>query len=273
MPKNPKNKKNENNTIQSQKQKKTLDILSIIKIDIKYKNETQKKLSLSIKNNDVTICTGVAGTGKTFIAVSEAIKLLKSNLGYKKIVIIKSVTTLKSEEIGFLKGSLQEKMEPFIYSFIHNFEKIIGKQNTIMLRELEYIETLPIAYLRGINIDDSIILVDEIQNISHDNIKTILTRLGSNSKIILLGDIEQIDIKNKKESSISKLVNKIKKHPSNGVEIIEFTKEDIVRHRLTGYFIDLFKEDIDKSNTGNKPNNIVDSNKKSIIQRFLTIFK
>ncbi len=245
MPRKPsgksKNNKNEETTVVS-RTKPQFDVLSMIKVDIKYKNEIQKKLSQAIKINDVTICVGMAGTGKTYIAVAEALKLLKSNLSYDKIVIIKSVTPLKAEEIGFLKGSLQEKLEPFIYSFIHNFEKLIGKQNTNMLRELNYIETLPIAYMRGISIDNAIILVDEVQNISHDNIKTILTRLGENSKMIFLGDTEQIDLKNKKDSSLFKLIGKIKNKPTNGVEIIEFSQNDIVRHRLTGYFIDLFKE-------------------------------
>jgi phosphate starvation-inducible PhoH-like protein len=233
----------------TQKQKNNFDILSFIKLDIKHKNETQKKLTLSIKNNDVTICTGPAGCGKTYVAVAEAIKLIKEDANYKKIVIIKSVTNLKGEEIGFLKGTLDEKMEPFIYSFISNFNKLIGIENTNILKERKIIETLPIAYLRGVSIDDSIIIVDEIQNITHDNMKTILTRLGENSKLILLGDTEQIDIKNKKESSVSNLISKIKLKPSPNVGIIEFNEAESVRHKLTPYFIDLLREDkqIEKS--------------------------
>lgn len=181
-------------------------------------------------------------THNTYIAVAEAIKLLKDNLNYEKIVIIKSVTNLKGEDIGFLRGTLDEKMEPFIYSFISNFNKLIGVENTNMLKENKIIETLPIAYLRGVSIDNSIIIVDEIQNITHDNMKTILTRLGENSKLILLGDTEQIDIKNKKESSVSNLINKIKLKPSPNVGIIEFTEAESVRHKLTPYFIDLLRE-------------------------------
>jgi len=236
-------KSNESSSQQLKQPKVPTDILSHLKIDIKHKNETQKKLTQTIKINDVTICTGPAGTGKTYLAVAEAIRLLKSNLGYKKIVLIKSVTTLKGEEIGFLKGTLDEKMEPFIYSFISNFEKLIGKENTNKLKELKYIETLPISYLRGVSIDDAIILVDETQNITHDNMKTILTRLGENSKIIFLGDTEQIDLKNKKESSIANLIKKIKNKPATGVEIIEFNEDETVRHRLTSYFIKIFKEE------------------------------
>src|SRR5271166_2412427 len=114
MGRRPSNKNNENeeNGFPKSKPKTPAELLGQLKIDIKFKNEKQKALSLSIKNNDVTICTGVAGTGKTYIAVAESLKLIKSNTNYKKIVIIKSVTTLKDESIGFLKGTLQEKMEP-----------------------------------------------------------------------------------------------------------------------------------------------------------------
>lgn len=234
----------------------TVNALSTLKLELKHKNEKQKKFTQAIKTNDVIICTGPSGSGKTYLSVGMAIKLLKEEQ-YKKIVLIKSVTTLKTEEIGFIKGSIQDKMEPFMYSFINNFEKLIGKENTSNLRENGYIETLPIAYLRGINIDNSIILVDEVQNISHDNLKTILTRLGENSKIILLGDTEQVDIKYKKESSLIKLVEKIKKVPSESVSLTEFNEEDIVRHKLTSYFINLFKEEEDYiSNIPSKSKNI-----------------
>lgn len=107
--------------------KKPTVLISQIKTELKYKNETQKKMAMSIKNNDVTICTGPAGTGKSYVACIQALNELKNNENIKKIVLVKSVTTLKSEEIGFLKGTMEEKMEPFMYSFVGNFEKIIGK--------------------------------------------------------------------------------------------------------------------------------------------------
>ena len=145
-------------------------------INVKCKTENQKSLVNSIKENEVTICSGPAGTGKTFLACAEALKLIKRYAKYKKIVIVKSVTTLKNEEIGFLKGNLREKMEPFMFSFVHNFEKIVGQAITSRLRELKTIEEMPIAYMRGINLDRSIIIIDEAQNISQENMRTILTR-------------------------------------------------------------------------------------------------
>ena len=106
-------------------------------INVKCKTENQKSLVNSIKENEVTICSGPAGTGKTFLACAEALKLIKRYAKYRKIVIVKSVTTLKNEEIGFLKGNLREKMEPFMFSFVHNFEKLVGQAITSRLRELK----------------------------------------------------------------------------------------------------------------------------------------
>ena len=164
-------------------------------INVKCKTENQKSLVNSIKENEVTICSGPAGTGKTFLACAEALKLIKRYAKYRKIVIVKSVTTLKNEEIGFLKGNLREKMEPFMFSFVHNFEKLVGQAITSRLRELKTIEEMPIAYMRGINLDRSIIIIDEAQNISQENMRTILTRLGKDSKMVFLGDERQQDSK------------------------------------------------------------------------------
>jgi phosphate starvation-inducible PhoH-like protein len=155
--------------------------------------------------NDVTICVGPAGCGKTITACYAALKQLKTSDKIEKIVLVKSVTPLKDEEIGFLKGDLKSKMEPFVYSFVNNFQKLIDVQSVQILMETNVIEILPIAYMRGINLDNSVVIIDEVQNITHDNIKTILTRLGENSKMILLGDTGQIDLKVKTQSCLSRL--------------------------------------------------------------------
>jgi phosphate starvation-inducible protein PhoH len=141
-------------------------------------------------------------------------------------------------------NSLEEKMEPFIYSFIKNFEKVIGPSLTDKLQNENFIETLPIAYMRGINIDNAIIIIDEVQNITIENVRTILTRLGENSKMILLGDINQIDIKNKKDSSLSFLVNKFKNIGKIG--IIEFNSDDIIRHPIIIKIEEIFNKELNK---------------------------
>ena len=197
-------------------------------VNVKCKTENQKSLVNSIKENEVTICSGPAGTGKTYLACAEALKLIKRYAKYRKIVIVKSVTTLKNEEIGFLKGGLREKMEPFMFSFVHNFEKLVGQAITSRLRELKTIEEMPIAYMRGINLDRSIIIVDEAQNISQENMRTIMTRLGKDSKMIFLGDERQQDSKG--GTGLTFLMDHFQDIDEIGC--VQFNKSDVVRNPL-----------------------------------------
>lgn len=176
-------------------------ILETISVKVQCKNESQKKLIKSIKENEITIISGFPGTGKTFMACAEALRMLK-NHEFKQIILVKSVTPLKGEETGFLPGDLKEKLEPFMISFIDNFEKIIGETATAKLRESGLIKIQPLGFIRGRSIDNAIIIADECQNITLDNMKTLLTRIGDNSKMVILGDTKQKDIKNKKESSL-----------------------------------------------------------------------
>ena len=197
-------------------------------VNVKCKTENQKALVNAIKEKEVIICSGPAGTGKTYLACAEALKLIKRYAKYKKIVIVKSVTTLKNEEIGFLKGGLREKMEPFMFSFVHNFEKLVGQAITSRLRELKTIEELPIAYMRGINLDRSIIIIDEAQNISQENIRTIMTRLGKDSKMIFLGDERQQDSRG--HNGLTFLMDHFQDIEEIGC--VQFNKSDVVRNPL-----------------------------------------
>jgi len=253
------------------------DLLSLIKIDIKHKNENQKKLTQSIKNNDVTICVGSPGSGKTYLSCLQSLSEIKNNENIKKIVLVKSVTTLKSEEIGFLKGTMEEKMEPFMYSFVGNFEKIIGRETYNKLKEANYIEILPIAYLRGVNIDNAIVIIDETQNISIDNIRTILTRLGENSKMVFLGDVKQIDAKNKYDSALGFLLTNFNNVDKIGV--VEFNKGDIIRHPLIKVIEDIF-DSIEESKKPEQPKQLKPHRPKSqtikeegLFEKFLRLFK
>ena len=202
--------------------------LGTMTINVKCKTPNQKALVNSIKEKEITICSGPAGTGKTYLACAEALKLIKRYARYKKIVIVKSVTTLKNEEIGFLKGGLREKMEPFMFSFVHNFEKLVGQAITSRLRELKTIEEMPIAYMRGINLDKSIIIVDEAQNISQENMRTIMTRLGKDSKMIFLGDERQQDSKGR--NGLTFLMDSFLHLDEIGC--VQFNKSDVVRNPL-----------------------------------------
>jgi phosphate starvation-inducible PhoH-like protein len=122
-------------------------------------------------------------------------------------LLVKSVTVLKNEELGFLKGDINEKIDPFMQSFLGNAKKLFTVTNVDSLFTGNYVQFMPLAYIRGTNLDNSIIILDETQNVSIDNARTLLTRIGENSKIICLGDTNQIDLRNKKESSLEVLLN------------------------------------------------------------------
>jgi len=231
-----------NSAVQIQRIKE--ELIKLLPSDIKIiaRNESQKKLINSIKNNEITICAGPAGTGKTFVAMAYALSLLrKSTNRFKKIYLMKSVTTLKGEEIGFLKGDLKEKIEPFMWSFYISMEKILLDSSIKALIDRDIIRPFPLAYMRGVSLDDCIIIADEMQNVTLDNAHTLLTRIGSNSKLILLGDMDQIDMKNKHESSLEVLVEMFEDTHSMGV--IEMSQEDTnVRNPLISIIEEKFKE-------------------------------
>jgi phosphate starvation-inducible PhoH-like protein len=219
------------------------DVSKLLPSDIKIiaKNDSQKKLINSIKNNEITICAGPPGTGKTFVAVGFALSLLrKSGNRYKKIYLVKSVTALKGEELGFLKGDFKEKIDPFMWSFYINMEKVILESSMKSLIEKEIIRPFPLAYMRGASLDDCIIIADEMQNVTLDNSRTLLTRIGSNTKLILLGDTNQIDMKNKHESSLEILLEMFS--GCSNIGTIEMSIEDTnIRNPLITVIEDKFK--------------------------------
>jgi phosphate starvation-inducible PhoH-like protein len=216
-------------------------VFSTLSVNIKCKTENQKKLVNSIKQNEITICSGLPGSGKTFLSCAEALKLVKGKSRFKRIVLVKSITPLKNEDIGHLPGDLKEKMAPIMESFTDNIRKVIGRSRMEKLMELGVIEIVPIAFARGRSIDNSIILVDEAQNISMDNIRTLMTRIGNNSKMVIMGDVRQKDIRNKKDSSLEIVLNKFK--DVEGFGTVELRNpEDVVRNPIIKIIEDIFEE-------------------------------
>ena len=205
--------------------------MSSMSVNYKCRTQNQGKLRESIRSNEITIVSGLPGTGKTYIACAEALKLIKSKPKYKKILLVKSVTQLKGEELGHLPGDLNEKFDPFLGSFIDNFEKIIGESLTKKLRELGIINIQPLAFVRGRSIDNTIIVVDEAQNITLDNMRTLMTRIGDNSKMIILGDVKQKDLRNKKDSSLEVIIDKFN-HIDNFGCVELRNPEDVVRNPI-----------------------------------------
>lgn len=189
------------------REKENINRMITERVNLQAKNDSQKKLLKSIKENQITICNGVAGSGKTLCSIYMALSLLKDNTNnFQKILLAKSVTVLKNEELGFLKGDIREKVDPFIESFKGNAKKLFSLTNVDSLFDSSVIKFLPLAYIRGTNLDNCIIILDETQNVSVDNARTLMTRIGQDSKIICLGDTNQIDLKNKKDSSLEVLL-------------------------------------------------------------------
>jgi len=141
------------------------------------------------------------------------------------------VTQLPGEELGFLPGDLHDKLDPYMISFIDNFEKIIGESLTKKLRELGIIKIQPLAFVRGRSIDNTVIIVDEAQNISRENMRTLMTRIGDNSKMVILGDVKQKDIKNKDNSSLETILARFRDF--DGFGCVELRNpDDVVRNPI-----------------------------------------
>lgn len=211
---------------------------------IKCRTKSQKEVLKVIEDHDISIITGPPGTGKTYLSCARALKYIKENPGtYKRIVLIKSVNVPKDEEIGYLKGTLEEKMELYVYPFISNFEKVIGKPTVQSLRSSGVIEILPIKFALGVTLDDAIVIVDEAQQISKDNLRTLITRIGLNSKIIFLGDIKQKSVNQNKKSALEILIEHFVGIPEIGM--VELGSDDVVRHPIIKKIIGIFDQ-IDK---------------------------
>lgn len=210
---------------------------------IKFKNKNQEKIHNTIKNNIITFITGPAGSGKTFMSCYSALWHIKNfSEQYDKIILIKSVTSAEGEEIGWLKGDINDKLDPYMSSYYINFERIIGKDWTKKLRENKTIDFVPIAFIRGLSFMNSIIIIDEAQNVSMQNMRSILTRIGENCKIIILGDTKQVDLRVKDKSSLERLINEFKENNLENTDYVHLKKEDIVRHPIIAKIEEIFEK-------------------------------
>lgn len=209
------------------------------RIEIKCRSNAQKEVLRAIDEKVISVIIGPPGTGKTYLSCAKALKFIKEeSMTYRKIVLIKSVNVPKDEEIGYLKGTLEEKMEMYMYPFISNFHKVIGKAATEQLKSSGIIEILPIKFALGVTLDDSIIIVDEAQQISKDNLRTLITRIGNNSKMIFLGDIKQKSVNKREKSALEILIEHFNNIPEIG--IVKLGREDIVRHPIIKKLEDIF---------------------------------
>jgi phosphate starvation-inducible PhoH-like protein len=197
-----------------------------------------------LRNNQITICSGPAGVGKSYIAMKAAVDLLMDpNNGYEKLVIVRPAVEAE-EKLGSLPGNLEEKLDPYIFPSYYLLNKIIGKESREKLKEAEIIEVFALAYMRGMNIDNTILIFEESQNSSPNQMKLLLTRIGFNSKFFISGDIEQTDrYRDKKQSGLYDAIQKFKNISDVGV--FEFGDEDVVRNPLITKILKRYDENRD----------------------------
>lgn len=206
---------------------------------IKCMNSRQKEFLNSINSSEISICVGPAGCGKTYLALWQGLKYLEKNQ-FDGITLVKSVTPLPGEDVGYLPGNAQDKLEPFILSYTGNIDKLIGEPMRKKLMNEGKIKVQPLAYIRGINIDNQFVILDECQNLTMSVFKSIITRIGKNSKYVIMGDVDQIDLKNRKTSILQKALNIFKDDEKVGT--IEFTPDDCVRNPIIPHILDKLKE-------------------------------
>lgn len=218
----------------------TKDPLKYLK-PVSPKGPNQKKLVNLMRSKDIVIANGPAGTGKSFLALWEALNEYKRRDDINKIVLVKSVTVLQGEEIGFIKGTVDDKMSYHMCSFTGNINKLLNDDKAAdKLKELGIIQWQPLAYIRGVNIDNAIVIIDEVQDITSENFKSIITRIGQSSKMIFLGDTEQIDLKKKSTSCLSKICQVFKDY--NDVGVVEFTDADCLRNPIIPGILEKLRE-------------------------------
>ena len=188
----------------------------------------QTKLIKEILNKKILFAIGPAGTGKTFIAVSHAVSMLTSGLVDK--IVISRPAVEAGEKLGFLPGDLKEKIDPYLRPIYDSLDENLPKDKVMTLIENQKIEIAPIAYLRGRTLNNSYIILDEAQNTSPIQMIMFLTRLGENSKMVITGDITQIDLPSKNKSGLIDAIDNLKK--IKDISFVYLTEKDVVRHPL-----------------------------------------
>ena len=206
---------------------------------IRVKTLGQKVYVDSIKSHDVVFGIGPAGTGKTFLAVTLAVTALKR--GQVKRIVLTRPAVEAGESLGFLPGDLKEKVDPYLRPVYDALYQILGKEQTTRLMEREIIEIAPLAYMRGRTLEDAFVILDEAQNTTIMQMKMFLTRLGFNSKMIVNGDMSQIDLPRRVKSGLVDAMEKLM--GIKAIDFVHFSASDVVRHPVVADIINAYEKD------------------------------
>lgn len=205
---------------------------------IRVKNFGQRQYVRAMKNNDITFGIGPAGTGKTYLAVAMAIAALKR--GEVERIVLTRPAVEAGESLGFLPGDLKEKVDPYLRPIYDALNSIFGADHTERLMERDTIEVAPLAYMRGRTLDNAFIILDEAQNTTNAQMKMFLTRLGFGSKMVVNGDVSQIDLPRGASSGLISAQHILAEVPS--IEFVHFNAEDVVRHPVVAKIITAYEE-------------------------------
>lgn len=215
---------------------------------VKAKTLGQQKYINAIKNNTITIGVGPAGTGKTYLAVALAVVAFRSKQVSRIILTRPAVEA--GESLGFLPGDLQQKVDPYLRPLYDALYEMLGPDNFLRCQERGEIEVAPLAYMRGRTLEDSFIILDEAQNTTGEQMKMFLTRLGANSKIVVTGDITQIDLPSGKKSGLKECLNILKN--IENIAIVKLTGRDVVRHKLVQEIIKAYEKSEERKRKNDK---------------------
>lgn len=208
---------------------------------IKCKTVGQKKYVDLLKKNTITFGVGPAGTGKTYLAVAVAVNAYKAKQ-VEKIILTRPAVEA-GEKLGFLPGDLQEKVNPYLRPLYDALAEMLGQDSYSKMLERGIIEIAPLAYMRGRTLSNAYVILDEAQNTTKEQIKMFLTRLGENSRIIITGDLTQIDLPKGQASGLKHAVKILKNIEDIG--IIKLSERDVVRHPLVQKIVEAYKTDVE----------------------------
>ncbi|SHN11252.1 PhoH family protein [Gracilibacillus kekensis] len=203
---------------------------------IRVKTLGQRHYLQTMKQNDLVFGIGPAGTGKTYLAVVMAVHALKK--GIVKRIILTRPAVEAGESLGFLPGDLKEKVDPYLRPLYDALHDVLGTEHTVRLIERGTIEIAPLAYMRGRTLDDAFVILDEAQNTTNAQMKMFLTRLGFGSKMVITGDITQIDLPNGVKSGLTEAKEKLA--DMKGIGVVYLSQSDVVRHPIVQKIIEAY---------------------------------